>query len=94
MSPESQAEEKLRSLISQPWFMGGLEDVAREALKETGRPIYLTLNADNALVQKLVSMDRRNDKMINEVVLGIYNRLYFIQIICSQIATRKASTLK
>jgi molecular chaperone HtpG len=72
LTPETEAEEKLRHLITQPWMLENLEDVAREALKDSRRPLYLSLNADNSLIRKLADADRR-DNAIQDIMLGIYN---------------------
>ncbi|MEH2306657.1 heat shock protein Hsp90 family protein [Nostoc sp.] len=73
VSPETEAEEKLRHLVTQPWFMEGMEDVAEEALKQNQRrPIHLSLNANNPLIQKLGNIERRSD-LVQEVMMGVYN---------------------
>jgi molecular chaperone HtpG len=73
LTPETEAEEKLQRMVTQPWFMEAMEDVAREALEQSRRrPLYLSLNAANGLIQKLAKLDRR-DEMVREVMVGIYN---------------------
>ena len=73
VSPETEAEEKLHNLVTQPWFMEGMEDVAEEALKQNQRrPIYLSLNANNPLIQKLADIERRSN-LVQEIMLGVYN---------------------
>jgi HSP90 family molecular chaperone len=53
--------------------MNAMEDIAREAIEQSKRrPQYLSLNADNELIQKLLVQDRRNE-MVREIMLGIYN---------------------
>jgi hypothetical protein len=46
--------------------------VAREALNQSRRPIYLSLNAGNPLIQKLAALDR-SDATVQEVMVGVYN---------------------
>lgn len=72
LTPETEAEEKLRNLVTQPWFMQDMEDVAREMLNQNKRTLYLSLNVDNALIQKLAESNRR-EETVQEVMLGIYN---------------------
>jgi molecular chaperone HtpG len=73
LTPETEAEEKLRRMVTQPWFMEAWEDVAREALEQGRRkPLYLSLNAANALIQKLANVDRQ-EKLVREMIVGIYN---------------------
>lgn len=73
LTPESEAEEKLRHLITQPWFMETMEEVTREALEHARRrPLYLSLNVANGLIQTLAAVDRQ-DEMVKEVMTGIYN---------------------
>lgn len=73
VSPETEAAEKLRHLVTQPWFMDGMEDVAEEALKQNQRrPIYLSLNANNPLIQNLAEIDRSSE-LVKEVMMGVYN---------------------
>ena len=35
LTPETEAEEKLRNFVTQPWFMEGLEEITLEALKQS-----------------------------------------------------------
>lgn len=76
VTPETEAEQKLKNVVTQPWFMESLEDVAREAIEQSKqRPLYLQLNAANVLIQKLADMpesDRRGREVI-EVMMGLYN---------------------
>ncbi|HJP93299.1 MAG TPA: ATP-binding protein [Pyrinomonadaceae bacterium] len=68
---ESQA--RLRDWATQAWLLSAAEDIVEEALKqEKNRPLYLDLNADNPLIQKLSSIDRQNE-MVKEIMTGIYN---------------------
>jgi molecular chaperone HtpG len=72
-TPETEAEEKLQQMITSMSLMNAMEDIAREALEQSKRrPQYLSLNADNPLVQKLLVQDRRNE-MVREIMLGVYN---------------------
>jgi molecular chaperone HtpG len=72
-TPETEAEEKLQHMITSMSLMNAMEDIAREALEQAKRrPQYLSLNADNALIRKLLVQDRRNE-MVREIMLGIYN---------------------
>jgi Molecular chaperone, HSP90 family len=73
VSQKTEAEEKMRHLVSQPWFIEGMSDIAEEAIKQSNRrPLYLSLNATNPLIQKLADIDRRND-LVHEVMMGVYN---------------------
>ena len=73
LTPESEAEEKLRHMVTQPWFMESMEEIAREALEQSKRrPLYLSLNVANPLIQKLAEVDRK-DVMVQEIMTGIYN---------------------
>ncbi|MCU0285819.1 MAG: ATP-binding protein [Acidobacteria bacterium] len=73
LSPETEAELKLDRLVSQPFFMEGFEDVAKEALdRHKHRPIYLSLNAKNPLIRKLSTINR-NDPQVQEMMVGIHN---------------------
>jgi hypothetical protein len=73
LTPETEAEEKLRRFLTQPWFMGDMEEIAQEALKHSQRrTVYLSLNANNSLIQNLGEVDRRGE-VVEEAMLGIYN---------------------
>jgi len=75
LTAETEAEEKLQSIVSQPWFMEGLSEITEETLKQRKRrPIYLYLNSDNQLIQKLAEIDvNRHDRLVQNVMLGVYN---------------------
>jgi hypothetical protein len=50
-----------------------MEDVAKEALEQSRRrPLYLSLNVANPLIQKLADIDRQEEQ-VREVMVGIYN---------------------
>jgi molecular chaperone HtpG len=74
LSQVTQSEERLRDLMnSAAWFMSAAEDIAAKALEETdSKPIYLNLNADNALIKKLRTIDRQNET-VKEIMTGIFN---------------------
>jgi hypothetical protein len=79
LSPETEAELKLERLVSQPFFMEGLEDVAKEALdRHKHRPLYLSLNAKNPLIRKLAAVDR-NDKQVQELMVDSTTAPFFIR---------------
>ncbi|HEY0005808.1 MAG TPA: ATP-binding protein [Pyrinomonadaceae bacterium] len=72
-TPETEAEEKLQGMLTSMVLMNTMEEIAREALEQSKRrPQFLSLNADNPLVQKLVLQNRRN-ALVREILLGIYN---------------------
>ena len=72
-TPETEAEERLYHYITRPWLMDGFEDITREALKQRERrAIFLSLNANNHMVQSLVGMDHHDDA-VKEIYLGLYN---------------------
>lgn len=73
---ETEAEQKLRQLMNNIELLG-FDEIAVEAYN-TGRksPVYLTLNASNALIQHLAKTDsyKSMDKKIRGIVLmGLYN---------------------
>jgi HSP90 family molecular chaperone len=73
LTPETEAEETLRNFVSQPWSIEGMEEITIEALKQhERRTIFLSLNANNALIQTLASMERK-ERAIRDVMIGIYN---------------------
>lgn len=73
LTPESEAEERLRNMVSQPWFMADLEEVATEALEAARRkPLNLFLNAGSPLVQSLARTDIPRPTR-DEAFLAIYN---------------------
>jgi molecular chaperone HtpG len=74
VTPETEATEKLRDYLRQPWFLDDLEDATKELLlDEARRPLYLSLNAANEIIQRLADADQRNGRMIQDVMLGVYN---------------------
>ena len=74
VTPETEAAEKLRDVLKQPWFMEDLEDAAKEVLlDEARRPLYLSLNANNEIIQRLADLGQRASSMVQDVMVGIYN---------------------
>ncbi|MDQ3817019.1 MAG: ATP-binding protein [Acidobacteriota bacterium] len=72
-TPETEAEIRLQNTITNLVLTDSAGDIAREMLEQRrGRPQYLSLNADNPLIEKLSRMDRSNG-MVREIMLGIYN---------------------
>jgi molecular chaperone HtpG len=72
-TPESEAERKLESRLTALALTDAFDDIAREALEQgRRRPQWLSLNADNPLVRRLASEDRRN-ALVREVMLGVYH---------------------
>ncbi|MEM9218027.1 MAG: ATP-binding protein [Cyanobacteria bacterium P01_F01_bin.150] len=73
VSPESESQEKLRTLVEQPWFLEGLEAIASEAIEQSSpSPWILSLNVNSALIQQLSQMDRQAP-LVKQVMLGLYN---------------------
>ncbi|ACZ88466.1 ATP-binding protein [Streptosporangium roseum] len=71
LTPESEAELKLRDIVIQPWFRSQLEDVANEALERSRtRPVYLQLNATNPLVRELALLNR--EPVAQELTYAMY----------------------
>ena len=72
-TPESEAERKLESRLTALALTDAFDDIAREALEQgRRRPRRLSLNAENPLVRRLASEDRRNE-LVREVMLGVYH---------------------
>ncbi|MBD2681739.1 MULTISPECIES: ATP-binding protein [Nostoc] len=75
LTPETEAEQKLQYMVNQPWFMEGMEDIAKEAMQQSKRrPLYLQLNAANELIQQLADMAgiERGSELVGKLMTGIY----------------------
>ena len=73
VTPENEADERLRRLLTGPFLFENFEDIAREVVGQVGRrPLYLQLNADSPLIQKLAAA-QSVDELTQEIMLGIYN---------------------
>lgn len=74
LTPESEAVAKLRDVLTQPWFMPDMEDIAKQALlDEARRPLYLSLNADSLIIRKLADAIKHGRDGLQDVMLGIYH---------------------
>lgn len=72
VTPSTQAEEKLYDLVTQRWFMDGMEDVVKDVLEQNiRRPLYLSLNVANSLIQALNDANRRHEA-VREVMSGVF----------------------
>jgi hypothetical protein len=58
LEPETEAELRLQEMVSQPWFRQHWEEIRREVVKQASRrPIYLSLNTRNPIVQQLAETE-------------------------------------
>jgi molecular chaperone HtpG len=72
LTPASEAALKLRDLLYRGWAASDMADVAREALGQVDqRPIYLQLNATNALVQELARMPR-DEPLVQDLMYAVF----------------------
>jgi molecular chaperone HtpG len=72
-TPETEAERKLNDRLTALTLTDAFDDIAKEALEQSRRrPQMVSLNADNALVRRLLTEDRRNP-LVREVMLGVYH---------------------
>ena len=89
LTPESDAELKLREIVTQPLFVTAMEDIATEVLQQARRrPLYLTINSANHLIQALADEDGTDGTMA-ELYLGLHNSavLYSYNLLTEDNAT-------
>jgi len=72
LSPETEAEEKLRNIVSGPWWGEEMQDITNEILDRKRKPIFLLLNVDNPLIRTMAEVEWQ-DKNFGEILMGIYN---------------------
>ncbi|PID55568.1 hypothetical protein CSB45_15355 [candidate division KSB3 bacterium] len=69
-----EARDKMEELLSQPFMLDGLGDMADEMREELRRaPLDLYLNADNELVQKMARLENLDDPQYQSLLIGLYN---------------------
>lgn len=71
LSPESEADLRLRSIVQQPWFVESLGDVTREFLRQREqRPVRLRLNERHPLIRTLLADPGRPH--VPRLCVGLY----------------------
>jgi len=76
LTPESEAEQRLKRLMSLPIISENIAEIAQQASQQKrSRPVYLYLNASNPMINRLKELTEadRSTPTVREILLGIYN---------------------
>ncbi|MEH0019419.1 MAG: ATP-binding protein [Desulfobacter sp.] len=69
-----EARDTMEALLSQPFMLDGLGEMADEMREELRRaPLDLYLNAGNELVQKMAELENLDDPKYQSLLIGLYN---------------------
>jgi molecular chaperone HtpG len=72
LEPETEAELRLQEMVSQPWFRQHWEEIRREVVKQASRrPIYLSLNTRNPIVQQLAEAEEY-DSVAEDLLFDVF----------------------
>jgi molecular chaperone HtpG len=75
-TPETEADEKLRVLLTKI-ELAGFDDIAQDTLSYAkSKPLYLSLNANNPLVQQCSKLTDVSNETMQNILTGIYHSAF------------------